>query len=127
MKVITIKQPFASLIACGLKKYEFRSWKTNYRGELYIHAGKSCDNDSMSVISKYNLECLKGYIIAKVNLTDCILVDKNMNEKLNAINSDVYRHNYTGCYAWKFENVEILKNPIKINGKLGIWNYNNTK
>ena len=28
MKVITIKQPFASLIAEGLKEYEFRTWKT---------------------------------------------------------------------------------------------------
>lgn len=28
MKIITIKQPFASLIAAGLKEYEFRIWKT---------------------------------------------------------------------------------------------------
>ena len=28
MKVITIKQPFATLIAEGLKRYEFRTWKT---------------------------------------------------------------------------------------------------
>ena len=29
MKAITIKQPFASLIAAGLKEYEFRTWKKN--------------------------------------------------------------------------------------------------
>ena len=40
MKAITIKQPFASLIAAGLKEYEFRTWKTKYRGEILIHAGK---------------------------------------------------------------------------------------
>ena len=28
MKVLTIKQPWASLIVDGYKKYEFRSWKT---------------------------------------------------------------------------------------------------
>lgn len=39
MKVITIKEPFASLVADGIKKVETRSWKTNYRGEIYIHAG----------------------------------------------------------------------------------------
>lgn len=27
MKAITIKQPFASLIAAGVKEYEFRTWK----------------------------------------------------------------------------------------------------
>ena len=46
MKVITIKQPFASLIAAGIKEYEFRTWKTKYRGEIFIHAGKGigCGN-----------------------------------------------------------------------------------
>lgn len=29
MKVITLKQPWATLIIAGYKKYEFRSWKTN--------------------------------------------------------------------------------------------------
>ena len=40
MKVLTIKQPFATLIAEKLKEYEFRTWKTKYRGEIFIHAGK---------------------------------------------------------------------------------------
>jgi hypothetical protein len=39
MKVLTLKQPWATLVANGLKEYEFRSWKTNYRGKLLIHAG----------------------------------------------------------------------------------------
>ena len=29
MKVLTLKQPWASLIVEGYKEYEFRSWKTN--------------------------------------------------------------------------------------------------
>lgn len=41
MKVLTIKEPFASLIKDKKKFIETRSWKTKYRGELYIHAGKS--------------------------------------------------------------------------------------
>ena len=36
MKAITLKQPFASLIASGLKEYEFRTWKTAYRGEILL-------------------------------------------------------------------------------------------
>ena len=39
VKVLTVKQPWASLIAYNYKHYEFRSWKTNYRGYVYIHAG----------------------------------------------------------------------------------------
>ena len=40
MKAVTIYQPYASLIACGAKQFETRSWKTNYRGPIAIHAGK---------------------------------------------------------------------------------------
>ena len=40
MKAITIKQPWASLIASGDKLYETRSWPTKYRGPIAIHAGK---------------------------------------------------------------------------------------
>ena len=38
MKVLSVKEPFATLILNGIKKIETRSWKTNYRGELFIHA-----------------------------------------------------------------------------------------
>lgn len=123
VKVLTVKQPYASLIANGYKKYEFRSWKTNYRGELYIHAGKGIDKDCMNRISKYNMQYLSGYIIAKVNLTDCILVDKKMDDELRKINTDVYDHDHTGYYAWKLEDVKILEKPIKVKGKLSIWYY----
>lgn len=30
MKAITLKQPWATLVAEGIKQYEFRSWKYNY-------------------------------------------------------------------------------------------------
>lgn len=32
MKVISVKEPFATLITNGIKRIETRSWKTNYRG-----------------------------------------------------------------------------------------------
>ena len=38
MKVITIKEPYATLIKNNVKLIETRSWKTSYRGKLYIHA-----------------------------------------------------------------------------------------
>ena len=38
MKVLSIVEPYATLIKENKKIIETRSWKTNYRGELYIHA-----------------------------------------------------------------------------------------
>lgn len=47
MKVLTIKEPWATLIIDGYKMYEFRSWKTNYRGKILIHSGLSIENDML--------------------------------------------------------------------------------
>ena len=41
MKAITVWQPWAQLLAEGKKHDETRSWRTNYRGEILIHAAKS--------------------------------------------------------------------------------------
>ncbi|MCA9418448.1 MAG: ASCH domain-containing protein [Candidatus Omnitrophica bacterium] len=38
MKAISIRQPFAHYIVTGDKKIEYRSWRTNYRGPILIHA-----------------------------------------------------------------------------------------
>ena len=46
MKVLTIKEPWASLIINGYKEYEFRNFKTNYRGKILIHAGLTLEKNN---------------------------------------------------------------------------------
>lgn len=41
MKAISLYQPWATLVAIGEKKIETRSWRTDYRGPLAIHASKN--------------------------------------------------------------------------------------
>ena len=124
MKVLTIKQPWASLIIDGYKEYEFRSWKTNYRGKILIHAGLSIEKDMMKRFEEYNLDYITGAIIGEAVITDCILVDNEFNEKLRCINPLVYaRSNHVETYAWKLQNVKKYDKPIYIKGKLGLWNY----
>lgn len=38
MRALTLWQPWASLVACGRKTIETRSWRTGYRGPLAVHA-----------------------------------------------------------------------------------------
>lgn len=124
MKALTIKQPWATLIIEGHKKYEFRSWKTNYRGKILIHAGISIENNILERFKDYNLNYPKGVIIGEAEITDCILVDKEFNEEIRKANPVVYgRSNHTETYAWKLENIKKYKNPIPAKGKLGLWNY----
>ena len=129
MKVLTIKQPFASLIAEGYKEYEFRTWKTKYRGPLLIHAGLGVDKEAMKRYEKLNLNYPKGKIIAKVNLTDCIEVDNNLKIKLKEKNYLVYQgaiNSNKKEYAFKLENVEKIE-EISIKGKLSFWEYDYKK
>ena len=124
MKVLTIKQPWASLIIEGYKKYEFRSWKTKYRGKILIHAGMSLEKDMVDRFKSYNLDYPLGFIIGEATLEDCILVDKEFNEQLRKENPIVYgRSNHVETYAWKLSNVINYKKPIYVKGQLGLWNY----
>ena len=124
MKALTIKEPWASLIIEEYKKYEFRSWKTKYRGKILIHAGCSVEKDMMKRFSDYNINVNPGYIIGHATIVDCILVNEEFNKKLRNIDPVVYgRSNHTETYAWKLENVVKYDNPIPCKGKLGLWNY----
>lgn len=124
MKVLTIKQPWASLIINGYKMFEFRSWYTNYRGELLIHASKSVDKEAMKRLEKYlDFDIPIGKIIGKVNITDCVKLDKNLKEKLLNENMDIYKNSEIGNFGWQIEDVLKFNNKIEVNGKLGLWNY----
>ena len=124
MKVLTIKEPWATLIIDGYKKYEFRSWKTNYRGKILIHAGKSCEKNNINKFKNYNLSFSNGEIIGEAYITDCIKVTEELDKKLNEIDPHVYGNsNHIDKYAWKLEKVKKYNKTIKINGKLGLWNY----
>lgn len=41
MKILTLTQPWATLVAVGAKRIETRSWRTDYRGPIAIHAAKT--------------------------------------------------------------------------------------
>lgn len=126
MKTLTIKQPFATLIVEGLKEYEFRTWKTNYRGEILIHAGKGVDKKAMKKYEYLGLEYPKGCIIGKATITDCIKIDDDARKKLKEKNSIIYSNiidnkDWNG-YGFKLENVEKLEN-IEVCGKLSFWEF----
>jgi hypothetical protein len=82
MKALSINQPWAWAIVYGGKDIENRKWKTNFRGEFYIHAGLKYDKTGEIWLAKHfsNLylnsfdrsKCKMGGIIGKANLVDCV-------------------------------------------------------
>ena len=125
MKVLTIKQPWATLIMQKDKRFEFRSWKTKYRGELLIHAGKGIDKEAVNRLSKYLPDELPlGKILGKVTLADCIKCDDKFKEACMKENKDVYAESsFDETYAWELNNVEVFDIPIEAKGKLSFWEY----
>lgn len=127
MKCLTIRQPYAELIASGIKKVEIRSWKTKYRGEIFIHAGVGMDKQYLSkykdIIDIDNLD--SSAIVAKCNIVDCIKIDEEYMTKYNEENKGKGYYISSGCigkYAFVLENVQrIDKIPAK--GKLSFWEY----
>lgn len=130
MKILSLTEPYASLILYGKKKVETRSWKTSYRGELYIHASKT----KMTKKDKNNKELMEllegktlhfGMIICKCRLVDCIPMTEEYVEKIKKENEQEYLcgEYAVGRYAWILENVEVLDKPIPAKGHLSIWNY----
>lgn len=122
MKTLSIKEPYASLIKNKVKHYETRSYDTKYRGEIFIHASLG-KKDACDELWKMVGKVLPGYIICKANLVDSICMD---DEFINEVKKNPweYKSGYykPGRYAWKLENVEVIK-PIKAKGNLGLWNY----
>ena len=126
MKALTIKQPWATLIMQGDKRFEFRSWQTKYRGDLLIHAGKGIDKEAMKRLEKYLPAKLPyGKILGKVKLVDCIKMSPEFKELLLKENSDIYtKSSFQENYGWQVSYVEVFENPIDAKGYLSLWEYN---
>lgn len=87
MKILTVKQPWASLIAHGIKNIENRTWKTPFRGRISIHAsqisvknkfGALNDNQkklacNAGLIGIHFDELPLGAIIGSVEIIDCVI------------------------------------------------------
>lgn len=104
MKVLTIKEPWASLILSGKKTIETRTWKTDYRGKVLLHAS----NNPKSEIS--------GCIFAVAEIIGCMPMVKD-DEKFACCSI------YPKAQSWFLDNVRPTELK-KIKGKLGLWNLN---
>lgn len=99
MKALTIRQPWASLIAAGVKTIETRSQRTHHRGPLAIHAGLHrpvegedvgdwwwCWDVDQGVIVRQRKWAQHpaplGAIVAVVNVVDCLPVHDTGTEPI---------------------------------------------
>lgn len=125
VKVITIWQPWASLVAYGYKEFETRSWKTSYTGPILIHSARKWDESQKMFYKKHAMSVLgdvmlsRGKILAAANLVGCFpveeVIDSTSSQEL------LFGDFSKGRYAWKLENVVPLDFPVRWKGMQGLW------
>lgn len=126
MRIITLQEPWASLIGENIKTIETRSWPCNQFGELYIHAGATqiAKNDTRKnqLVKWLNGSLHYGTIFAKCQLSDCVLITEEFAKQVKENNPRCYLcGDYTpGRYAWILTDIKTIS-PIPHKGKLGIW------
>ena len=79
MKALSIRQPWAWAIIHAGKDIENRTWKTNFRGRIYVHAAKTFDNAGYKQLVAVQEKLppipddfMKGGIVGTVDIVDCV-------------------------------------------------------
>jgi len=133
MKALSIQQPWADLIFSAGKDYENRSWGTDYRGPLLIHAGKTWHPDSWTAplangrpgrwIERYerasggrsfgvDVAVPRGALIGWVQLVGCGVAEE---AGPNSLWAEPYSVN------WYLQQVEGFEVPIPWRGRRGLF------
>ena len=125
MKAISLWQPWASAMAHGFKKIETRSWSTNYRGPLLIHAAKkviqlpSAYIQAIFDVIDFQPDGLpRGQILCRVDLIDCKLISIH-NRPSEGMERSL--GNYTpDRYMWITDNLQVFP-PFPFRGRQGLF------
>lgn len=137
MKCISLHQPWAQLMAEGVKKIETRHWATSYRGLLAIHAAKLWEANNADTL---NLDPFKiafgiakhddpftwaekflvfGAIVCVVRLVNVVPTELGAMQDWQ---SEIPFGNFSrGRFGWVTSDLVKLKNPIPVVGRQGLW------
>ncbi|MGE0539716.1 MAG: ASCH domain-containing protein [Dehalococcoidia bacterium] len=145
MKGLSLTQPYASLVAIGAKRIETRSWRTDYRGWVAIHAAKGFPG--WAVETTYGepfrvaltsagytkaSDLPRGAIVALARLQGCFgTPSEGSSKRVYPFADDLtlpppepersFGDYSSGRFAWVFSTVRRLPEPIRYQGRLGLW------
>jgi hypothetical protein len=135
IRLLSLHQPWASLIAAGIKQIETRHWQTPYRGLIAIHAAKRrIDDNGLKLLSNVatNLHTLPlGAIVAVATLTDCSIMAEENGQPYCYLRDGAGEKFYpsetesacgfwsSGRYAWQLKDVRAIE-PIYTKGMQGL-------
>lgn len=141
MKAITLYQPWATLMAIGVKRNETRPRPWYYLGDVAIHAARlKWDKDvpeyaipALGVLLKHrnalpgkaeNIEEIYkalpfGAVVAVVRKTGCL---PTVNASAHRGSEEMILGDYTpGRFYYPTDCCRMLREPVAVNGKQGFW------
>lgn len=131
MRGLTIQQPYATLTALGLKELETRSWRTNYRGPVALHASAQFPGWCRKIMNVEPfhsalqrdgkmLHLPLGKVVAIAEIVDCYLVTETFCRGLSR-REYAFGNYQIGRFAFRLANVRRLRNAVSWKGALGFW------
>lgn len=121
-KCLSVSQPFAHLITSGKKKIELRSWNTNFRGDILIHAPLRVREDECKRLHINQTQLVTGAIVGKATLYGV----KKYNTKKEWQEDGRYHFASnvfsSKRYGFLLKNAKAFSIPIPYKGKLGLFN-----
>ncbi|MHC5613271.1 MAG: ASCH domain-containing protein [Nostoc sp.] len=120
MKALSVRQPWAWAIIYALKDIENRGWPIHYRGDILIHAAKTCTKkeyqvarefcQGMGVVIPELISLRRGQVIGIVTIVDCKIASSH---KLRLVGGCL--GNITGSWRTREKSHQFLT--------LGDWGY----
>ncbi len=128
MKCLSLRQPYADLLAFGEKTIELRKWYTKFRGEFLIHASKNID---LQACERLDIDIDKLTIGAIIG--SAFLYDFKEYSNQEEFNKDKQKHfslvtKYFDGYKYGFliRNARMFKKSIPYPGKLRFFEVDNS-
>lgn len=123
IKAISINQPFASLILNPPheKRVENRTWKTDYTGDVLIHAGKS-DRWLKTWREPLPDPMPMGAIVGVIRLVGCVHIEAIQSVALPDVIAWLSNHKHaSGPWCWVLDDFRRFQEPVPYLGCLGLF------
>jgi len=116
MRLLTLKPPWAYMLAhCG-KNVENRSWYTPYRGPLLIHSSQSCSRryytEAVEWLASRGLPSLPPY---EDLACGAVVATAYLSSVVTRLGSSWYE---PGSYGWVLIDIQALARPVPCRGAL---------
>lgn len=130
IKSITLHSPWSEYIRDGFKSFETRHWQTSHRGLLAIHAGKTVNQEMISVLadefpdelSRYFDHKFKPGIVAICRLIHCYPTGSTLTNRISELEYALGDYS-PGRYGWQLQLLETFDEPIPATGSQGLWDW----